>query len=434
MKISNFKLFFKLPQAEQISNVVRHPLFSGSAIMVFGSNSVNALNYLYHFLIGRLLGPANYGELVSLLSVIGLLGVIPGAINLVVIKYISAAKTEDKLINLVSWLKNKIFKASMVFCVLIIIISPTISSFLHIEKIAYFILVAVSFLFSISTLLNRSILQGLLKFREMISSMIAENVTKLVLSIMLIFLGFRVGGAIFALTIATAVGWYLTTRYLRYPNRKDLDILPEIKSMSIYTVPVLIYTIASTSLYSSDLILVRHFFSSYDAGLYASLSTLGKIIFFGAGPIGSAMFPIVSQRHAKDLGYGKIFLYSVIATLGISLSILLVYLWLPEFAIKVLFGSAYLQSANLLVWFGIFMTLFTLASLFINFNLSLGRVKVVVLPLIAAIVQITTIWFNHQNLFDVILISITVTALLLASLLIYSTYANKPAIRHSSGL
>lgn len=400
--------------------------------MVFGSNSVNALNYLYHFLIGRLLGPANYGELVSLLSIIGLLGVIPGAINLVVIKYISAVKTEAKLINLVSWLKNKIFKGSLFFYILIIIVSPAISSFLHIEKNAYLILIAFSFLFSISTLLNRSILQGLLKFREMILSMIAENMTKLVLSILLVFLGFRVGGAVLALTIATAVGWYLSARYLRYPSRKDLDILSEIRSMSIYTVPVLIYTIASTSLYSSDLILVKHFFSSYDAGLYASLSTLGKIIFFGAGPIGSAMFPIISQRHARNLGYGKIFLYSLIATLGISLSILLIYLWFPALAIKVLFGSAYLQSANLLVWFGIFMTLFTLASLFINFNLSLNRVKVVVLPLLAALAQIIAIWFNHQSLFTVISISISVTALLLVFLLIYSTYGNKSNINNSA--
>lgn len=414
--------------------VITHPLFSGSAIMVFGSNSVNALNYLYHLIMGRLLGPANYGELAALLSIIGLIGIIPGAINLVVIKYISAAKTEERLVNLVSWLKKRLFKASLIFCVLIILVSPGISAFLHIEKISYLLLIAISFPFAISALLNRAILQGLLKFKEMILSVLMENTTKLVLSVFLVFIGFRVGGAMLALVMAAIIGWYLTTRFLHYPIKKDVDILPEIKSMSLYTVPVLLYTVATTSLYSSDLILVKHFFSSHDAGLYASLSTLGKIIFFGAGPIGSAMFPIVSQRQARGLGVKKIFLYSLVATLAVSVGILAVYLWFPDFAVNLLYGSAYLESAKLLIWFGIFMTLFTFSSLFINFNLSLGRVKVVILPLLAAIAQIIFIWTYHRSLFDIVLISISVTALLLVSLLIYSIYADKLAVSNSTSL
>ncbi len=207
-----------------------------------------------------------------------------------------------------------------------------------------------------------------------------------------------------------------------------------LKPMLLFTMPVLVQSLAVTSLYSSDLILVKHFFSSHDAGLYASLSTLGKIIFFGAGPIGTVMFPIVSSRHAKGLNVNRIFLYSFLATTVISLSILMVYLLLPGLAVNLLYGSAYLESANLLVWFGIFMSLFTHSSLLINFHLSLNRTKVVVLPLLAAIAQIAVIWFYHQSLFDVILVSIIVTTLLLVSLLIYSTYGNKLNIDHSSRL
>ena len=423
-----------------LKEVITHPLFSGSAIMVLGSNSVNALNYLYHLLIGRLLGPANYGELASLISLIGLLGMIPGSINLVIIKYISAAKTKDKLINLISWLRTRLLKVAIIFAVLIVLISPAISSFLHMNEPSYMVLIAVSFLFSIPTLLNRAVLQGLLKFKEMILSLIVEGVAKLAITVLLIFLGFRVGGAMLALIIAVAVGWYLSSRYISFPVRKKLNILPEIKSMAVYTFPVFIYTIATTSLYSSDLILVKHFFSSHDAGLYASLSTLGKIIFFGTGPIGSVMFPIVSQRHAKGLTIKRIFLYSFFATAAISLSILIVYLLFPRFAVNLLYGSAYLESANLLVWFGIFITLFTLSSLLINFNLSLGRTKIVVLPFLAALAQIIAIWFNHPSLFIVIFISILITALLLVSLLIYSIYTkgdadgNKINIINSSSL
>ncbi|MDO8639250.1 MAG: oligosaccharide flippase family protein [Candidatus Daviesbacteria bacterium] len=402
--------------------------------MVLGSNSINLLNYIYHLVIGRMLGPSFYGELASLISVMGLLGIIPGSLSLVIIKYVSGAKNEEEVTSLIRLLKTKIFQASLIFFIFIIIISPALASFLYINKLSYLFLIALASLFSIQTLLNRSILQGLLKFKEMVFSVFLENSAKLVISVALVYLGFRVGGAMIAFVIAALLGWLFTSFYIKIQSQKESQSSLNLKPMLLFTIPVLVQSLAVTSLYSSDLILVKHFFSSHDAGLYAALSTLGKIIFFGAGPIGSVMFPIVSKRHAKGLNVKRVFLYSFFATTVISLSILIVYLFLPRLAVNLLYGSAYLESADLLIWFGIFMSLFTLSSLLINFHLSLNRTKVVVLPLLAAIAQIVVIWFYHQSLFDVIIVSIIVTTLLLVSLLIYSTYGNKLNIDHSSRL
>lgn len=419
---------------KRIKEIVYHPLFSGSAFVIIGSNSVNLLNYLYHLVMGRLLGPSGYGELVALISLVGLLGILPSPLTLVVVKYVSSANSKKELNNLVGWLRVKIFQLSFLFFVLILLVSPILSSFLHITNINYLILIALSFLVSIPAALNRAILQGLLMFKQMVFSIFIESVGKLLISISLIYLGFYLLGAMMAFFISAALGCYLTFHYLKIQIKSDAERPLLVKNMILFAVPVMIQSLSTISLYTSDLILVKHFFSSYDAGLYASLSTLGKIIFFGTGPIGSVMFPIVSKRHAKGLKVKKLFLYSFFATVAISLSILIVYLFLPRFAVNLLYGPAFLESAGLLIWFGIFISLFALSSLLVNFNLSLNRVKVVLLPLIAAIAQIVAIWVYHQTLFGVILISIIVTALLLVSLLIYSTYADKLAVRHSAGL
>lgn len=68
------------------------------------------------------------------------------------------------------------------------------------------------------------------------------------------------------------------------------------------------------------------------------------------------------------------------------------------------------------------MSLFTFSSLLINYSLSLGRTKVVLLPLFAALIQIVVISIFHQSLFQVITVSILVIALLFASLLIYLSF------------
>ena len=79
---------------QKVRQVLTHPLFSGSAIMIIGTNGIAGLNYIYHFAMGRLLGASAYGELVSLFSLIGLLGMVPTALNLVVIKFVSSSKSK----------------------------------------------------------------------------------------------------------------------------------------------------------------------------------------------------------------------------------------------------------------------------------------------------------------------------------------------------
>lgn len=240
-----------------------------------------------------------------------------------------------------------------------------------------------------------------------------------------------------ALVVSVFVGWYMTSLYIRDKLKVVSDYTPAVKKMLIFSFPVLVQSFAITSLYTSDIILVKHFFSSFDTGIYASLSTLGKIIFFGTSPIASVMFPLVSQKQSKGEGYRKIFIYSLLATSILAFIALVIYWLVPELAIRLLYGSAYLEATNLLVWFGIFMTLFTLSSLVINYNLSLGKMKIVIFPLVAAILQIILIWFYHYSLFEVILISIGVSALLLTALLIYSIYSkngHKVNFNHSTGV
>lgn len=406
-----------------ILNLIGHPLFAGSFIMIFGSNAVSFLNYLYHLVMVRMLGPVHYGELAAILSVVGLLGVIPGSLNLVIIKYVSSAK-DGEVKALILWFKNKILAGSIVFSLIILILSPFISSFLKMNTIIYLMLVAIVFFFSTQSLFNRSILQGLLKFREMVFSLLLENGTKLLLSILFVFLGFEVGGAMAGFTVASLLGWYITSILITNKG-KESKIRINSKRIFLFTVPVLIQSVAVTSLYSADVILVKHFFSSYEAGIYATLSTLGKIIFFGAGPIGAVMFPLVSKRNTEKATHEKIFLYSFAATIFLSTGVLLIYWLFPDIPIKLLFGAKNLMAAPLLVWFGIFMSIFTLSTLLISYGLALGKTSIVLLPLVAAFAQIVIIWLYHPDLFTVILSGVLICSLLLASLLIYLSFGKK---------
>ena len=96
-----------------MKNIIKHPLFAGSMVMIIGNNFVNFLSFVYTLLMGRLLGPVDYGTFASLLSLVGLVSMIPFSLGMVIIKFISAAKSEDEAKTLINWFNKKIVHFSI---------------------------------------------------------------------------------------------------------------------------------------------------------------------------------------------------------------------------------------------------------------------------------------------------------------------------------
>lgn len=400
-------------------SLLSHPLLSGSVVMIFGTNFVNILNYLYHLIMGRLLGPSFYGELAALFSLVGILGIVTLALNTVIVKYISSTSGDFERKGLIRWFTKKILVFSLVLFVLVVILSPFIASFLKIDNPLLVFFVGVVAVFSLLMVVNKAVLQGLLRFNETVVIVLTENGLKLILGVALVYLGFSVGGAMLGLTIGAILGWLLSKSFLKGLAGSKEEISPDGKSILSYFIPVFLQAVAVTSLYSTDLILVKHFFNPHDAGIYAATSTLGKIIFFGASPVSLVMFPLVSARFAKGQSYRKIFFASFFTTVLISTVALLIFKLIPGIVITSLYGVAYLQAVDLLLGFGIFMVFFTLSVFLINFGLSLKRTKIVIFPLLASIAQAIGIWLYHGDLNSVVLVSTVVSGLLILSLMVY---------------
>src|SRR5947209_3157638 len=129
--------------------ILTHPLFTGSAIMMVGSTAVNVINYLYHLLMGRLLGPLNYGELAALISLISLIGIIPLSLGLVITKFIASAENEYQIKSFVNWFSRKVTIVGITLFVIISILSPIISSFLNIKNPLLVVLAGATFVFTL---------------------------------------------------------------------------------------------------------------------------------------------------------------------------------------------------------------------------------------------------------------------------------------------
>src|SRR3990167_3387288 len=156
-------------------------------------------------------------------------------------------------------------------------------------------------------------------------------------------------------------------------------------------------------------------------GLSVSGAIFGILIsvICACGPIVAVMFPMVSQKFSKKEPFINLFSYGLALTLLISFCILWFYYLFPDLAIRVLYGSAYLEASSLVIWFGLYMAIFTLTYFLTNFFLSIGKLKVVIFPLFTALIQIFGIWLFHESLLEVIKVSLAAVFVLLISLLIY---------------
>lgn len=410
--------------------LIKNQLIAGSAVLFASAMVGNVGNYLYHLLMGRMLGPANYGVLTSLISLAYLLGVPTATLSLTVVKYTSGLGANKKLgpvLSFYSWLNKKAAVFVWLGLVVLLLVSPKIASFLHLESLFLVWLMGACSLVGIYATISGATLQGLLKFNLLAVSSIVSVTLKLGLSVLLVLAGLGIWGAALPFLISSLVGLFLLRFYvnrLLVGKQEEAKKIVGARELFTYAWPVFLSALAFTSLYTTDLLLARHFLSAQMAGYYASLATLGKIVFFASSPIVMVMFPLISARHENGQDYRQTLNLSLILVLLASLGITGFYFLFPRFMIKVLYGADYLAAAPYLVYFSIFLSFYALVSVLVNYYLSIKKVKIVFFPVLAALAQVLLILIFHQSLLQIVLVSIVVLGLLLIALLGYHLWEN----------
>lgn len=411
-----------------MKKIISHPLFSGSALMVGGSMFINVINYFYHLIFGRLLGPVDYGVLASLFSILYIVGIVPTSTSVAIVKFISSCRNNEEISLVYKSLNKLILLIALILTGIMLISSSFIANFLHINNVFSVVLISPILFFSLITLINQATSQGILKFMGFILPAFISSIGKLLFGVLFIILGFSVSGAMGGILLGAIFAYLISTSSVReIANRNIKSIKYNFKPFLKYSLPVLIQALAFTSIFTIDVILAKHYLSPFEAGIYAALSTLGKIIFFALAPLSSVMFPIVSKMKSRNENYVKIFLTSLIVTAGIGVTITIIYWLFPELIIGILYGEAYLLAKPELVFMGIFVLFYSLSNFLINFLLSISETKVIILPFLAAIVQPVLIYIFHRNIIEIIRVSMftSIAMFLLISVFVGYNFARR---------
>ena len=395
-----------------------------STLIIFSTNALaHLINYLYHFIALKFLTPDQFGLLASFVSLNYLLAVLISSFSLAIIHQLNLTKPKNQP-QLIATLQSFSLKLTLAIWLFVLATFPLLRRVLHFDNPYLLLIFSIQVFFSFIPTLYLSLLQAKLKFKEFSFINLAAPLTKTLLALIFFLLGFKLFGAISAMILAGLVPAILSFRLAqkhfrltRLTGTVPVNKLP--KSFFKFGLVALITNLSLTSLYNSDILLVR-FFVSHQSGLYAAASVISKIIFFVSSSVLTVSFPVftkhVKNRYKLKASFSQsLLLISTIAFLGVT-----IYQVHPDLLIKLLSSPAYTSAATLLPGFSLFIFFFSIFNLLIQLLLTINKRWTIVSALLPAILQIILIFLFHANLMQIIQNSIiaTITGLLVSSVTI----------------
>ncbi len=397
----------------------------------------NAAAYVYHFYMGRVLGPADYSVLGVILSLLYLINVPVNVIQMTITKFVAQyniTKKKDVIHLLYQRSLHRLFFVGCIIFLLFLAVSYPLAHFLYIPITALLVFSPIV-IFALLLPVTRGLLQGLQSFKKLGVNMVLESFSKLLIGVILVFLGFHINGAISGLVLSFALAFFVLYYNFRpslVHSRKTMHDF-QTKEVYKYATPVFISLFALTLFYSIDVILVKHYFSELQTGYYAAASLIGKIIFFGTYSLGVVMFPKVAEMHTlqKD---NKHLLSKSLAFMAAGAGVLLlVYFLFPRFIILPLFGMSYLPILPLIGPFGVMMTFFSFNYLLSLYNLSIQRTRFIRILFVFNLLEILFLTFYHTSLLQIVwgLSFLMIALFILLFTYTYHNHATKTHDHHS---
>jgi len=392
---------------------------------------VNAGNYFYNLVLGRILGPAGFADaaiLITLLLVLSFLGM---TFQIVTAKY-AVLFEDNRLHSFIRLISKSAVVIGIVFGVSIMIFYKELQQVFHTKTAVMFFVFGIGVPLYFLMSVNRGLYQGKNQLQKLSVTYQTEMISRLALTITAILLLPSV-----PTSILIASGISLSFVFGLIPFQKSIfrftAVIPvsvsDSKSIGIFFALTAFYEFTQIIINNSDIILVKHFFDNEQAGLYASLALIGRVVYFVAWMFVMLLLPKVIRMRKEGTDTLPLLMKYVAYIVALSAGIVSFTAFFPEFVVNVMFGKAYLPIAFLLWKYALATSLFAVANIFAYYFLSINRYMPVVISAFLGLTQIGLIIGFHQSLEQVVHMQIIAMVLLLLFQLGYFFYHNKSNAR-----
>ncbi len=382
----------------------------GGIIVTTTSFLANVLNYFFQSLLGHTLGSSGFGEIAALFSYIALISVPLSVITTIIIQKVSSSKDSIAYAHeLESFFVDKLRKWWFLLVIPFLAI-PFIPRLTNLSVVTSYMLVPF-LIISLVSIFHTSALQGLALFFEFSIVNLLATVFKLMGPLLVLF---HVGGlptvllfillsALFSLIAQVSIfRKYVAKHALESKNMHIEKRLISFLSNKQFAI-TLFSLLSIVALNNIDIILVKKFFSSTDAGLYAAWSLFGKIIFYLFSPVASVSFVFFAKNHGKRAQNAMLLFF--MCMLVITISAYLGYHYLGRIFIPLFFGNQFIAVIPHLGLASLFGSLYTVIFFINNYFLAKVSKFALILPLSIPL-YVAAIYFSQHTIESIFLIDV----------------------------
>ncbi len=388
--------------------------------------AVNGGNYLYNLILGRLLGPAEFADAAVLITFLLVLSFVAMTFQLVTAKF--SVLFENQLFkSFISKIYKNALAIGIIMGVLIVGFATQLQQLFNTSSSSMFVIfgcgVPLYFLMSV----NRGVFQGKKAFKALSITYQSEMLSRLLFTLGFIFLLNIQSSVIIAIGILISFIFGLIPFKTKSINFKSKSLMPILQAKQVrhFFILTAFYELTQIIINNSDILLVKHYFESYEAGLYASLALIGRIVYFIAWMFVMLLLPTVVQLKKEGKETTSILLKYIGYIAAISMIIVLACLSFPETIIKLLFGEHYIAMAPLLWKYAIATSMFAISNIFAYYYLSLDKYIPVIISGVFGMLQMVLVIFYHNSLEQVVYMQILAMILLLIIQFIFFRLDNK---------
>lgn len=402
--------------------------------IMFMSGTVAAIfSYIYQVYIGRVLGPEEYGIFGALFAIFYIIGIISQTLGTSATQFVSKLKGEGKQIGLfIKGSSKRMVLIGSLLSLSFLVFRKELMSELGLSDIMpVLILIMILSLSWISPILEGS-LRGMKRFYALGFAGISNTAFKMISGIALVMAGFGVSGALFGVAAGMIVGLIISFIFLKphLSTNKSREPDPGFSSFYSYSLPVLAAMISISIPSNLDVILAKFFFSPVEAGLYTSVSVLGKIIFFFSGAVGMVMFPMITERYARGEDTRGILKKSIIYVATLSGGLALIYILFPQIVVWI-FGEKYVDAVDLVAPYGMAMFFVALTSILMNYYLAIKNMKYIVFFAGFTVIEVALLLICSSSMAYMVYALLTANFVFMAMSMIY-TFKNELGIKYKT--
>jgi len=389
-----------IQKIKQVDSLKKRGLLLVSATVI-----ANFFNLIFNVYLGRGLHIEGFA-LISLMGSMLTLADIPLSALSRTVTHVSAFQLgKHGVSGTAFWRKarGRAFKVALLIAFVWTLISIPAAQFFNLPNPIAMMALSPILLATVLLAIDGGFLRGNLRFGGLALIAVVEAILKLMFAVALVEFGFA-EYSYFAIPLSIFSSFVMVSYAAKRISLKKQTLTKKFRFPTTFFVSNIFTRIANASYLTADVILITHYLPAAQAGQYALLSLVGKMVFFAGSLFGQFILPVVSNAEGLGQKSEKVFLKLAALTALASLGAFMVVGVFGKTLLPLVFGDRANAILPYIFAYSLGMAAFTVASNIVSFHQIKSKSLLPALSFAIAIAQVIALAAFHANIGQVAIV------------------------------